>query len=451
MIQPQSPRYRAYTQAHLDDIPQLQGVPESMRFDMRVVSSVLPFRVNPYVCEELIDWDRVPDDPIFQLVFPQRGMLDEIDFERMAALHASGAPKTEIAELADEIRTRLNPHPAGQQELNVPVHDGERLEGLQHKYRETVLFFPAQGQTCHAYCSFCFRWAQFIGDSELKFAERDASRLHNYLAAHPEVSDLLVTGGDPMVMKTKILKRYLEPLLEPTYDHVQTIRIGSKSLTFWPQRFVSDDDAGEVLELFEKLAAAGKHIAFMAHFEHHQEFRTDIAREAIAKLRDAGVTIRSQAPVVRHVNDDSRVWADMWREQIKLGIVPYYMFVERDTGARGYFELPLARTYEIYSDAIRRVSGLARTARGPSMSCAPGKVEIQGITQLGNERVFALRFIQARDPEWVQRPFFAKFDPQATWFDQLRPAFGEREFFFERRYRQLTQVVASRRATLEVS
>jgi len=107
------------------------------------------------------------------------------------------------------------------------------------------------------------------------------------------------------------------------------------------------------------------------------------------------------------------------------------MFVERDTGARRYFELPLKRAWEIYQQAIQRVSGLGRTARGPSMSANPGKVELQGVAHVRGERVFVLRFIQARNPEWVQQPFFAKYDPQATWLDQLRPAFGEEKFFFE--------------------
>jgi L-lysine 2,3-aminomutase len=121
----------------------------------------------------------------------------------------------------------------------------------------------------------------------------------------------------------------------------------------------------------------------------------------------------------------------MWQSQVQMGMVPYYMFVERDTGARRYFELPLERAWEIYQQAIQRVSGLGRTARGPSMSANPGKVELQGVTTIRGERVFVLRFIQARNPAWVQQPFFAKYDPQATWLDQLRPAFGEEKFFFE--------------------
>ncbi|MHC4893728.1 MAG: KamA family radical SAM protein [Planctomycetota bacterium] len=439
MILEPSPRYRAYTQAHLDDIPQVRGLAKDVRFEMRVVSSVLPFRVNEYVIEHLIQWDRVPHDPVYQLVFPQRGMLTEEHYDRMAELVAADAPKDEIKALADEIRADLNPHPAGQQELNVPMLDGEPMKGLQHKYKETVLLFPAQGQTCHAYCTFCFRWAQFIGDQDLKFAQKDADQVHRYLAAHPEARDLLVTGGDPMVMRSKVLRQYLEPLLDPTYDHITDIRIGSKSLTFWPYRFTTDDDADDTLRLFEKLADAGKHVAFMAHFEHAQEFDTPVAHEAIRRLRDAGVIIRCQAPLVRHINDDATAWSHMWQEQVRLGMVPYYMFVERDTGAKAYFELPLAEAYQIYRDAIRDTSGLARTARGPSMSCEPGKVEVQGIAEIGGEKVFVLRFIQARMDEWVQRPFFAKFDPNATWFDQLVPAFGEQEFFFEADYRALKE------------
>ena len=85
--------------------------------------------------------------------------------------------------------------------LNTP--DKEELTGVQHKYSETVLVFPAAGQTCHAYCTYCFRWSQFIGDEELRFAQKEASSLFDYLAEHSEVSDILMTGGDPMVMKTK--------------------------------------------------------------------------------------------------------------------------------------------------------------------------------------------------------------------------------------------------------
>jgi KamA family protein len=428
-------RFKVFNERTLDRINALRGLPEEMRFEMQVVSSVLPFRVNQYVIDELIDWSRVPDDPIFQLTFPQRGMLEPEAYARMAALHRDGAERGEIQALARLLRGDLNPHPAGQLELNRPCDTGGNVvDGLQHKYRETVLFFPSQGQTCHSYCTFCFRWAQFVGDKELRMASSEAEHMLGYLRAHPAVSDLLVTGGDPMVMKTRSLAQYLEPLLAPAYDHVRTVRIGTKALTFWPYRFVTDSDADDLLRLLGRMVDAGKNVAVMAHYNHWREMDTPIARAAIRRLRETGATIRSQGPLLAHINDRAEDWARLWREQVAVGIHPYYLFVERDTGARHYFEVPLATAWEIYRDAMQSVSGLSRTARGPSMSAGPGKVEVQGVTEIHGEKVFVLRFLQGRNPDWVQRPFFARFDAKATWLDQLRPAFGEARFFFEDEY-----------------
>ncbi len=430
--------YKVFTERHIDKIPQVQKylTPQQI-FDIKVVAAVLPFRVNEYVIDELIDWEDIPADPIYQLTFPQSGMLKKGHFSQMAALFNGNAEKHEIKRLANQIREELNPHPAGQLELNVPKLDGEAIPGLQHKYNETVLFFPSQGQTCHSYCTFCFRWAQFIGNKELKFASKEAGQLHRYLKEHKEVTDLLITGGDPLVMKTKHLIAYLEPLLSPEFDHIQTIRLGTKALTFWPQRFVSDDDADELMELFKKISNAGKHLAIMAHFNHWKEISTDIARVAIKRIQQSGALIRSQGPLLAHINDSSEVWARMWTEQVKLGIIPYYMFVERDTGAQHYFEVPLVKAYEIYREAKIRVSGLARTARGPSMSSDPGKIEIQGIVEIKGEKAIALRFIQGRVANWVQKPFYAKYNEQATWLNHLEPAFGETSFFFEKEFEQL--------------
>ncbi len=97
--------------------------------------------------DELINWDDVPNDPIFNLVFPRSGMLEEDEFNEVRDLVRAEAAKPEIDSAVERIRNRLNPHPAGQMTHNVPHVDGEPIPGLQHKYRETVLFFPAHGQT----------------------------------------------------------------------------------------------------------------------------------------------------------------------------------------------------------------------------------------------------------------------------------------------------------------
>ncbi len=174
-------RYRAYTNKTIDSLPQFRNLSTEQRNAIQAVSRVLPFRVNNYVVDNLIDWDDIPRDPIFQMTFPQEGMISSEDFKIVSELVANGATKERIEQVVQEIRLRLNPHPSGQMELNVPSIDGYFQEGMQHKYRETVLFFPSEGQTCHAYCTYCFRWAQFVGMDELKFANKEADSLVRYV------------------------------------------------------------------------------------------------------------------------------------------------------------------------------------------------------------------------------------------------------------------------------
>lgn len=421
-----------YGTRDIDRLPQLERVSAAQRKAMKVVAQVLPFRTNNYVVEELIDWDNVPNDPMFKLTFPQPKMLTESQFARVENAMDQGVDKERLKAIVHEIRLELNPHPAGQKALNVPTMDSEPVPGVQRKYRETALVFPARGQTCHAYCSFCFRWPQFVGmDGDLKFATDEARRFADFIRQEKTLSDVLLTGGDPMIMRTAMLKQYVEAFLEPEFEHIRTIRIGTKSISYWPQRYTDDKDADDLLRLFDRVVASGKHLAIMGHFNHGVECSTPLAHEAIRRIRNTGAVIRTQSPIIKHINDTPEIWAEMWRAQVNLGCIPYYMFVERDTGASHYFEVPLVRAYEIYQQTVQKVSGLARTGRGPSMSAMPGKVSIDGISEILGEKVFVLSFVQARNPDWVRRPFFAKFDPEATWLDDLEPAFGDSRFFYE--------------------
>jgi L-lysine 2,3-aminomutase len=264
----------------------------------------------------------------------------------------------------------------------------------------------------------------------------DASRLVTYLLEHREVTGVLVTGGDPMIMGAPVLRRYIEPLLDSRLDHLESVRIGSKSLGYWPQRFVTDPDADDTLRLFAEVVASGRCLAFMAHFSHPRELESPMVAEAVRRIQATGAIIRTQAPLIRSINDDPAIWADMWRTQVRMGMIPYYMFVERDTGPQDYYAVPLVRAYEIFRDAYRTVSGLCRTVRGPSMSATPGKVCVDGVAEVAGEKVFVLRMIQARDPSLVGMPFFARFDPAATWVSDLEPAFASR-FPFEPDHEEL--------------
>jgi KamA family protein len=429
MITPRKMKF--YSVKDIDSIPQLKLLNKNEKFALKVVSSVLPFRTNNYVVEELIDWTRIPEDPIYQLTFLHKDMLTDRQFDRIADAINKNFSQAKFKKVINDTRLELNPHPAGQMTENVPKYEDEPVPGVQHKYKETVLIFPSGGQTCHAFCSFCFRWAQFVGIKNLKFATDESMRFQHYLKTHKEVTDVLLTGGDPMIMGINNIKAYLEPLLKPEFEHIQSIRIGTKSVAYWPYKFVTDNETDDLLKLFDRIVKAGKHLAIMGHYNHWKELMTDVAREAVKRIRNTGAQIRTQSPLIKHINDDPAVWSRMWNDQVKLGCIPYYFFVERNTGAKNYFEIPLVRAYDIFRNAFKKVSGLGRTVRGPSMSSLPGKIAVDGIAEIRGEKVFVLTLIQARNPEWCKRPFFARYDPQASWYTELKPAFNKNKFFFQ--------------------
>lgn len=422
-------KYRIFTLYNYKDIPQIHNLDEEDIEAVRVVGNVLPFKSNNYVVDELINWDNIPDDPIFTLTFPRKSMLSKPHYRQVQDLLAKddeAALKTGV----HKIRMKLNPNPAGQ-EYNVPSIDGRRLHGMQHKYRETALFFPSQSQTCHAYCTFCFRWPQFTGMKDQRFAMKEADLLHKYLLRNNQITDVLFTGGDPMTTKARVIAQYIEPLLTKEFNHVRNIRIGTKSLSYWPYRYINDRDSDELLQLFEKVSKAGKHLAFQAHFNHPVELSTEAVRVAIDRIRNTGAVIRTQSPLLRNINDNHKIWSEMWSEQVRLGLIPYYMFLARDTGSKAFFEVPLAKAWRIFQKSYMNVSGICRTVRGPSMSAGPGKIQVLGISEVKGEKVFVLRFLQCRNPNLVDIPFFAEYDSRATWIDQLKPAFGAEKFFFE--------------------
>ena len=423
-------KYQSYQLHNYTSIRGVEKLSPADRKAIEITGRVLPFKANNYITDELIDWNKIDDDPIFTLCFPRKEMLQSLHFEQLEHLIHKSATEPELREAVDAIRRTLNPNPSGQH-LNVPSLGSIKLNGVQHKYRQTVLFFPSQGQTCHAYCTFCFRWPQFSGMDGMKFAMKEIKLLTQYLKAHREVTDLLFTGGDPMTMNVKYIAAYADALLHPHLSNIQTIRFGTKAFAYWPYRFLSDPDSDELLRVFDKIVQHGKNLAFMAHFNHPVELSTEAVQQAIRRVRATGAQIRTQSPVLNHINNKPEMWAEMWRKQVNYNCIPYYMFVARDTGAKQFFELPLVECWNIFRQAYQQVSGVCRTVRGPSMSATPGKIQVLGVSEVQHEKVLVLRFLQGRNPDWVARPFFAKYDPNATWLNMLQPAFGESRFFFE--------------------
>ncbi|MRX41952.1 lysine 2,3-aminomutase [Flavobacterium sp. LC2016-23] len=406
-------KFKSYTLGQLEKIPQLSGLSEEQMEEIKIVSSIYPFKTNNYVLEKLIDWNNIPDDPIFRLNFPHKEMLLTEDFEQLKHIRATGTEE-EIKEVIYNIRMRLNPHPAGQVDLNSAYINDDKLEGIQHKYKDILLFFPSQSQTCHAYCTFCFRWPQFINDLDFKIQSKEIGPLLEYLNENPQISEVLFTGGDPMIMNSRVLDSYIEPLLK--VDSIKTIRIGTKALSYWPYKFTTDEDAEGMLNVLSKVTKAGKHLGFMAHFNHPVELEPPVVKEAIDNLIKIGATIRTQSPLLRFINNSPETWTRMWEKQVQLNCVPYYMFLPRDTGAQHYFAETLERAHEIYSEAIRNCTGLASTAKGPVMSMTNGKVEILGV----KEDIYTLRYVKHRDDSKTFKVFTAQsISPKPMWIGDL--------------------------------
>ena len=420
----------SYNVKNFRSIEYMKYISEDVKKEIEIVSRVLPFKTNNYVVDYLIDWENYSTDPVYILTFPNRHMLPEKDYETVKDAVESNMPEPELTRVINKIRFRLNPHPA-QQSTNVPKLNGEELPGVQHKYRDIALFFPTQGQTCHANCTFCFRWPQFVKDMDLQFSMKDVDQLCGYVRQHEHLHEILFTGGDPMIMSPRTISKYIDTIIDAKIPHLDTIRFGTKSLTYWPFTFLPqfNEEAGEMLDLFKRIVDNGFHLSIMAHFNHINEMSNSVVEEAINNIRSTGAQIRTQAPILRNINDDSDMWARMWSQQVKMGMIPYYMFVERETGPYAYFQIPLAKVYELYTDAIRKAGSMAKTVTAPVMSAAPGKVQIMGVVEnpADMNKYFMLQFVRNRDYRKTFKPFFRIYDEKATWFDQLEPVKAEME------------------------
>jgi hypothetical protein len=138
--------FHAYSAKHLDMLATRAGLTPDERLAVRAVATVLPFRTNSYVVENLIDWDAAPDDPIYRLVFPQPDMLPAADVRRLADMISGGAPEAGLRAAAHEIRMRLNPHPAGQLLLNAPRLHGRPLPACSTSTRRPCCSSPGRAR-----------------------------------------------------------------------------------------------------------------------------------------------------------------------------------------------------------------------------------------------------------------------------------------------------------------
>ncbi len=357
----------------IEKIPHLS---DGEKEKLKEVTEKFAFRTNTYY-QQLINWDD-PDDPIRRLVIPS---VEEL--EVWGKLDASEECKY------------------------------TKIPGLEHKYEYTALIL--MNDVCGAYCRFCFRKRLFMNDNDE--VSRNIQKALDYIREHKEINNVLLTGGDPLVMSTRKLGSVIKKLRE--IDHVQIIRIGSKLPAFNPFRIIGDPDLIEMLSTF---STDEKKIYIMTHFNHPREL-TPEAIKAISMLQKAGVNLANQTPLLKGINDDPEVLAMLFNKLSYVGVPPYYLFQCRPTAGNKMFSVPIEEGLEIFEQARMKCSGLAKRARFV-MSHATGKIEILGLT----DNNIIMRYHRAANPEEKARLMIFRRNPEAYWFDDYLELVDEYNF-----------------------
>jgi KamA family protein len=235
---------------------------------------------------------------------------------------------------------------------------------------------------------------------------QDIPEAIKYVRQHSEITNVLLTGGDPLALKTSELENIIRQLR--TIDHVEIIRIGTKMPAFNPFRILDDPTLPEMIETY---STRHKKIYIMTHFVHPREL-TEPAVNSIHLLQKAGAMIANQTPLIRGLNDDPQVLAELLGKLSYIGAVPYYIFQCRPSLGNKPYTVPIEEGYQIVEQAKALLSGLAKRLRFV-MSHSTGKIEIVGITE---NRVY-LKYHRAADDADSGRFFALKSNPNACWLD----------------------------------
>jgi len=343
----------------LDRLSELQSA------ELKQVTDKFHFCANDYYLS-LIDWD-APDDPIRKIIIPNIQELDDWG--------------------------RLDPS----NEISYTI-----VPGLEHKYNSTALLLVSD--VCEGICRYCFR--------KRLFAERHTKHQLNLAAAlqyinqHSEITNVLLTGGDPLVLATSKLENIIRQVRE--IDHIRVIRIGTKMPAFNPYRIV-DDPA--LLEMIEKYSTERKRIYVMTHFVHLREL-TEIAIKSVGLLENAGAVLANQMPLIKGVNDDPELLAELLAELSFIGAVPYYIFQCRPAVGNKVYTIPIEEGYDIIEQAKARVSGLAKRVRFV-ISHSTGKIEVVSKTK----DIVYFKYHRAANDEDSGRFMAFASNPNAYWFD----------------------------------
>jgi KamA family protein len=328
-----------------------------------------PMRATRYYLS-LVNWEDYEKDPIYRLCVPT--VLEE---DSSGSLDTSGESTN------------------------------TRLPGLQHKYRETVLVLTTH--ECAMYCRHCFR-KRLVGLEEAGEKATDPKAAASYIRSHPEVSNVLLSGGDSFLLSNQSISEYLDLLTD--IPHLDFIRFGTRIPVTFPMRITDDP---ELLSILRKYGRK-KQIFIVTHFNHPREI-TEESIKAVRLLREAGLAVRNQTVLLRGVNDDPEILSDLFGRLTGIGVLPYYIFQCRPvTGVKSQFQVPIKEGFGIVEEARGRMNGQAKSFRFV-MSHKSGKIEILGPSPEDGRMTF--KYNQAKDREDLGRIFFLDLEEDRTWLD----------------------------------
>jgi len=354
-------------------IRELTDVARMYPLDMKSLEAVtarFPFMANTY-CLSLIDWSD-PEDPIRRLVIPS---MEEID------------------------------NGWGDMDASCESHY-QVTPGLQHKYHDTAVMLVTD--SCFGYCRYCFRKRLFTKYRENEIL-KDTSIAVRYIKNHSEINNVLVSGGDPLMLSTASLRKIITALRE--IRHVDIIRVGTNAAAFNPYRIIDDP---ELPAMISEFSTTEKRIYFMLHFSHINEI-TPAAIKAVNILLKSGAILCNQTPLLRGVNDDPRLLAELFKKLASIGVAPYYVFQVRPTVGNRPYALPLVESYQIFEESQKYIAGTAKRARFV-MSHSSGKIEVIG---LDDSHIY-LRYHRSPDPEENGALIVARRNDDGYWLEDFQ-------------------------------
>lgn len=326
-----------------------------------------PMRVSPYYLS-LINWND-PHDPIRKMALPS---IEELNLE--GVYDTSGEA------------------------------ENTKMPGLQHKYNETALIIATN--RCATYCRHCFR-KRLVGlptDEILKRFEEAVA----YVAEHKEINNVLISGGDPLVLKNEIIEKFLEAL--SSIEHLKFVRIGSRVPVTLPSRLFDP----EILAIFRKYSKDERRLYVVTHFNHPREI-TPQSIKAVSNLIKSGVVLSNQTVLLKGVNDDPETLAALMNRLASIGVTPYYVFQCRPVKrVKHHFQVPICEGVRIVEKAKENCNGLSKRFKY-IMSHKTGKIEILGI--LNGEIYF--KYHQAKDRKNLGMMFKRPVNEYAGWLDDF--------------------------------